>query len=82
MVRDLTGARLLLSLSDRPRHRSSINDNYCVSSVAGNSVNACVTGKDVCFVNSATGSKNCVNVTGEELYTGTRTVLQLARKNF
>ena len=70
VVRDLTRARLLLSLSDRPRHRSGINNNYCVSSVAGSSVNACVTGKEACFVNSATGSKNCVNVTGEELYTG------------
>ena len=69
VVRDLTGARLLLFLSDQPRHRSSINDNYCVSSVGGSSVNACVTGKEACSVNSATRSKNCVNVTGEELYT-------------
>ena len=36
-VKDLTGARLLLSPSDLPRHRSSINDNYCVQSVTGSS---------------------------------------------
>ena len=69
MVRDLTGAGLLLSLSNRVSHRSSINDNYCVSSVAGSSVNVCVTGKETCFANSVTGDKSCVNVTREELYT-------------
>ena len=70
MVRDLTGARLLLSLSDLPRHRCSINDNYCVSSVAGSSVNVFVTGKEACSVNGVTGNKSCVNVTGEEPCTG------------
>ena len=33
-------------------------------------MNACVTSKEACSVTSVTGSKNCVNVTGEELYTG------------
>ena len=46
------------------------NNNYCASSVAGSSVNACVTGKEACSVNNATRNKNCVNATGEELYTG------------
>ena len=58
VVRDLIWARLLLSLSDRPRRRSSINDNYCVSSIAGSSVNACVTGKEACSVTSVPGSKS------------------------
>ena len=35
-------------------------------------VNACVTGKEACSVNSSTGSKNCVNATEEELYTGSQ----------
>ena len=51
------------------REVSSINDNYCVSSVAGSSVNACSTSKEACSVTSVTGNKSCVNVTGEELYT-------------
>ena len=42
MVRDLTGARLLLSLSDWSRHRSSINDNYYASSAASRQFSECL----------------------------------------
>ena len=47
MVRDPTGAKLLLSPSDLPRHKSSINDNYCVVTGAVKDLNyGPVTGKD------------------------------------
>ena len=47
MATDLTGAKLLLSPSDLPRHRSSINDNYCVVTGAVRDLNSVpVTGKD------------------------------------
>ena len=62
IVRDLPGPRLLLFLSDQPRHRSSFNDNYCVSCVAGSLVNVFVTGKETCFVNGVTRNKSCVKL--------------------
>ena len=50
--KDPIGARPL-TLSDRQSHRSSINDNYCVSCVAGNVV-------DVCVTSNGTSTANCV----------------------
>ena len=47
LATDLTGAKLLLSPSDLLRHRSSINDNYCVVTGAVKDLNSVpVTGKD------------------------------------
>ena len=46
--RDLTGARLLLFPSDLPRHRSSINDNYCAQFVTGTLTPVSVTGQNCC----------------------------------
>ena len=52
MIRDRTGAKLLRSPSDLPRHRSSINDNYCVVTGAVRDLNSVpVTGKDCYCVN-------------------------------
>ena len=52
VVRDPTGAKLLLSPSDLPRHRSNINDNYCVVTGAVRDLNSVpVTGKDCYCVN-------------------------------
>ena len=62
MVKDLTGARLLLSPSDLPRHRSSINDNYCAQVVTGRVSPVSVTGqKDFCV-------QSVVSVTGQDYY--------------
>ena len=54
MATDLTGAKLLLSPSDLPRHRSSIYDNYCVVTGAVRDLNSVpVTGKDCHCVNQS-----------------------------
>ena len=74
--RGLTGARHPLTFSDRQSPRSSINDNYCVSCVAGNPVRAHVTGKGTCCVNCVTRNRNCVCVTRKK----DSLVTQLARK--
>ena len=81
VVRDLIGARLLLTLSDWPRHRSSTNDNYCVGCVAGSLVNVSVTGNETCFANCVTGNKSCVNVTGEEVCTGNQNCFMTSKKD-
>ena len=47
--KDLTGVKLLPTPIDLLRHRSSINDNYCVQFVTGKGSPVAVTGKD-CFV--------------------------------
>ena len=71
--RDLTGARLPLHFpSDRPRHRSSINDNYCAQFVAGEVVPVCVTGKVNCVVTGVEESLNSVSVTGKDFHSVTR----------
>ena len=62
VVKDLTGARPHLIFSDQPSPRSSINDNYCVSYVAGNLVCAHVTGKEMRTANCVTGNGNCACV--------------------
>ena len=49
MDKDLTGVKLLLTLSDLLSHRSSINDNYCVQCVTGKGDPVNVTEQD-CFV--------------------------------
>ena len=81
VVRDLTGARLLLTLTDWPRHRSSINDNYCMDCVVGSSVNASVTGNETCFANYVTRNKSCVNVTGKEACTGNQNCFMASKKD-
>ena len=64
VVRDLTVARLpLLFHSDRPRHRSSINDNYCAHFVVGNLFPVCVTGKVNFLVTGVERDLNSVPVT-------------------
>ena len=70
VVTDLTRVRLLLlSLSDRPGHRGSINDIYCVSCVAHNLMSVHVTGKGTSTTNCVFEKKTCVNVTGKEVCT-------------
>ena len=65
--RDLTGTRLPLRFpSDRPRHRSSISDNYCGQFVAGEVVPVCVTGKVNCVVTGVEEILNSVSVTGKD----------------
>ena len=72
VVRDLTGARLPLRFpSDRPRHKSSINDNYCAHFVAGKSPSVCVTGKVNCSVTGVEKIGNSVPVTGKDCYSVT-----------
>ena len=56
VVRNLTRAGLLFHFpSDRPRHRSSIGDNYCVQFVVGEVSPVCVTGKVNCSVTGVEG---------------------------
>ena len=62
----LTGARPPFTLTEWQSPRSSINDNYCVSCVAGNLVNAHVTGIWTCSVNYVTGNRIWVCVTGKK----------------
>ena len=70
--RDLTGARPPLHFpSDRPRHRSSVNDNYCAQFVAGEVVPVCVTGKVNCVVTGVEESLNSVSVTGKDCHSVT-----------
>ena len=57
MDRDLVEARPSHALSDSPRVRKIINDNYCVGCVAGKSVCVHVTGKVSCSVNCLTRQK-------------------------
>ena len=69
MVRDLTGARLPLRFpSDRPRHRSSISDNYCAQFVAGEVAPVCVTGQVNCFVTGVEQILNSVYVAGKDCH--------------
>ena len=49
--RDLTGARPPLTLNDQQSPSNSVNDNYCVSCVAGNSVCVPRTSKGTCSIN-------------------------------
>ena len=65
MDRDLTEARPHLTLSDRPRFRKIINDNFCVNYVAGKTVCVLVTSKESYPVNCVAGKKDCVYVTGK-----------------
>ena len=63
VVRDPTRAKLLLSPSDLPRHRSSINDNYCVVTGAVGDLNSVpVTEKDCYCVNQ--NLKTIISVKG------------------
>ena len=72
VVRDLTGARLPLRFpSDWPRHRSSINDNYCAQFVAEEGSPVCVTGKVNCFVTGVEEIVNSVPVAGKDCYSVT-----------
>ena len=69
MVRDLTGARLPLRFpSDRPRHRSSISDNYCAQFVAGEVSPVCVTGQVNCVVTGVEEILNSVSVAGKDCH--------------
>ena len=63
--RHLTGARLLPFPRDLPRHRSSINDNYCAQFVTGNLIPVSVTGQKSFHAPSVIKSSNCVPVTGQ-----------------
>ena len=66
MDTELTGARPPLSPSDLPRHRSSINDNYCAQPMAG-IVPACVTGQINVSVSSVV-PKLRLKVTGKDCF--------------
>ena len=67
--KDLTGARLP---SDLPRHRSSINDNYCAQSVTGISVPVYLTGQVKASVSSVVREQD-LKVTGKDCLSKTRT---------
>ena len=64
--KDLTGARPLLSHSNRPRVRKIINDNYCVHLVAGKVSPVCVPGQENYVVTGVRKISNSVTVTGND----------------
>ena len=78
VVRDLTGAKVPpLFHNVLPRHRSSINDNYCVQSVTGRLVPSCVTGHIKASVSTVMRDQQ-LKVTGKDCFSKTRTQLSVS----